>query len=181
MKKLLLLALLIFPLVANAQKIKIDEIDKMEGFRHIRTSEENIFNSTFKNPFRLWMEVGAIVDGDVKLLSLDFATDVENSVFEGNKIVFLFENGEKVELFAKNSYILDHFYAKIAGVSQEFFGVSPSYTLLYDSPELKKLIENTITDIRIEFKDSYRDYPVNKKGYEKIKKCITLVLDRMNK
>ena len=168
MKKLFLIVVLcVLSISANAQKIKVNEVDKFTKKQVIETSFEKIVSDKsvlgssggrlMKN---IWIKVG-----DNEYLRLKWCT---------NNVLALSKNADVILLDDKgNTYTFQNTEFTVAGEGEGTVGAfgSALYGLnIYMRGDCSALEDKVITDMRINTTDGYIDFELNKKAAATISK-----------
>lgn len=154
----------------NAQKIKVNEIDKFTKQQIIETSfekivsDKNVLGSTggrlMKN---IWVAFRKV--GETEYLRLKWCTNNVLSLSKNADVIFLDDKG--------NTYTFQNTEFTIAGQGEGTVGAfgSALYGLnIYLAGDCSALEGKVITDMRINTTDGYIDFTLNKKAAETISK-----------
>lgn len=171
MKKLFLIVVLcVLSISANAQKIKVNEVDKFTKKQVIETSFEKIVSDKsvlgssggrlMKN---IWIAFRKV--GDNEYLRLKWCT---------NNVLALSKNADVILLDDKgNTYTFQNTEFTVAGEGEGTVGAfgSALYGLnIYMRGDCSALEDKVITDMRINTTDGYIDFELNKKAAATISK-----------
>lgn len=179
MKKLIISALACVSLCvsANAQKIKVNEIDKFTKQQVIETSFEKIVSDKsvlgssggrlMKN---IWIAFRKVNDNEY--LRLKWCTNNVLAMDSNADVIFLDEEG--------NTYTFQNTDFTVAGKGEGTVGAwgSALYGLnIYLTGDCSALEGKVITDMRINTTDGYIDFELNKKATNTISKTYKVFKD----
>lgn len=179
MKKLIIsvLACISFCISANAQKIKVNEIDKFTKQRVIETSFEKIVSDKsvlgssggrlMKN---IWIAFRKVNENEY--LRLKWCTNNVLAMDSNADVIFLDDKG--------NTYTFQNTDFTVAGKGEGTVGAfgSALYGLnIYLTGDCSALEGKTITDMRINTTDGYIDFELNKKATNTISKTYKVFKD----
>lgn len=172
MKKFLFVVMLcgLYALSANAQKIKVNEVDKFTKKQVIETSFEKIVSDKsmlgsmggrlMKN---IWIAFRKV--GDNEYLRLKWCTNNVLALAANADIIFLDDKG--------NTYTFQNTEFTVAGEGEGTVGAMGAalYGLnIYMRGDCSALEDKTITDMRINTTEGYIDFELNKKAATTISK-----------
>lgn len=180
MKKILLLILLILGgcFSANAQKIKIDEVDKFTKKRRIETSfekiakDKNVMNKMLgansgdlhKN---VW--IAFYQNGDTSFLRLKWSCNKVLALSDNSDIIFLDSEGNTYTFYNTGFTISGEGEAATSLFGSGIYGLD-----IYATGDVSALKGKQFTDMRILTTDGYIDFEIDKKSSAKINKTYDL-------
>lgn len=176
MKKLIAMLMILSPIMAMAQKIQKNEIDKFTKQRLVETKMETLAK------FNKWKSLRAdntrlnigvrFLNGDWVFPAMIVLDDCEK-VTERNGVLFLLDNGETITSTTAYTGIFES--SQEPGSSLWRFN-----TVLYvDQNDVPKLKNGKITDIRISVLGRNFDLPVEEGKQDLISRMITLIESKL--
>lgn len=162
MKKLLLTAIFVLPLICFSQKIKISELDKFTKSYRIQTNKLWLKNGLQKG---LSFEIRS--EGQTILFGISGYGYVRAGVGEGDEILFLLEDGNVVKIASKGMQLTRR------NSSNELFDFE--YIANIEAVEL--LSKSTVTSIRIYSYSVYKDDDMPATASEKINQLCKVFLE----
>lgn len=176
MKKLIAIIIFLLPIMAMAQKIEKNEIDKFTKQRLVETKMETLAKFNKWKSFKAdntRLNIGVrFCNGEWLFPALIILDDCEK-VIEGNGVLFLLDNGETI--------ISTTAYTGIFESSQEPGSHLWMFnTVLYiDQDDVDKLRNYKITDIRISVLGKNYDLPVDEGKQDLINRMINLIESKL--
>ncbi len=163
MKKLLLIALMLLPMVANAEVYDKTSVD---GETRFVASERVKLYTTWGGDTEFGLSTTEALKEE-GLFTLDFVlAEGKIQIQKGRKLLIKFDDGSIMELEnVQEVGLADYTYKVVGGGTMTLYYVRPSYLLT--EAQVKEIINKTAVKLRIEFDSGQADRDIKKNGLSK--------------
>lgn len=175
MRKLLLIALILAPVLSIGQSIKTSKVDKFTKERVIETSFEKISSGgAFGLMRNCWISFNK--NGETETLRFKWNTHEIVGVREGADLIFLDKDGNTYKFTNRFKEVSSRGAGTIGFVGAEDYGVN-----LYFDGDLSIFKEKELTDFRIHTTDGYVDFKMMPNANKKAKALYKVFEKEINK
>lgn len=173
MKRLILMALILCATTSFAQKVKIatDKIDKFENIRVVETEWKRISGKGDK-----WAYARVTGNEKFSFLNLKVMLPAIYTIDKGMEVILLDTNGNKYTLNSTATCVATIGGGSVGVMGSNAYGVSVIY-----AGDLSFLADQTVTDIRIQFKEVHWDITFNEKEQKTLSALYTTFRNYLSK